>query len=74
MHYKNITTAIFIDRPNRYIANVSINGNTETVHEKKTEGVGNFFYPAQKSILPTSTLKVERPVMIFLPFARIMVC
>ncbi len=31
-----MTPAVFIDRPNRFIANVSINGTTETVHVKNT--------------------------------------
>ena len=36
MKYENVTPAIFIDRPNRFIANVSIDGTTETVHVKNT--------------------------------------
>ena len=36
MIYKNITKAIFIDRPNRFIAHVNANGNTEVVHVKNT--------------------------------------
>lgn len=36
MIYENVTPAVFIDRPNRFIANVSINGITETVHVKNT--------------------------------------
>ena len=36
MRYNNITQAIFLDRPNRFIANVDINGNKETVHVKNT--------------------------------------
>ncbi len=36
MKYQNITPAIFIDRPNRFIANVSVNGIAETVHVKNT--------------------------------------
>ena len=36
MKYNNITQAVFIDRPNRFIANVDINGHRETVHVKNT--------------------------------------
>ena len=32
MIYKNVTEAIFIDRPNRFIAHVNVNGSVETVH------------------------------------------
>ncbi|MGP1589218.1 MAG: hypothetical protein ACTTHL_04850 [Oribacterium sp.] len=34
LQYENITTGIFIDRPNRFIAHVEVNGRTETVHVK----------------------------------------
>lgn len=36
MKYKNIVKGEFISRPNRFIANVSLNGKTETVHVKNT--------------------------------------
>lgn len=36
MKYNNIHEAIFIDRPNRFIANVDINGKIEQVHVKNT--------------------------------------
>ena len=36
MKYKNVRPAIFIDRPNRFIANVEIDGVRETVHVKNT--------------------------------------
>lgn len=36
MKYNNITRAIFLDRPNRFIANVDIEGQIETVHVKNT--------------------------------------
>lgn len=36
MKYKNIIKAKFIDRPNRFIANVLIDGQKETVHVKNT--------------------------------------
>ena len=36
MQYQNITRATFISRPNRFIAQVEIEGRTETVHVKDT--------------------------------------
>lgn len=36
MKYENIKEAIFIERPNRFIANVCIDGNEEKVHVKNT--------------------------------------
>lgn len=36
MQYPNITKAEFIDRPNRFIANVTVDGHDETVHVKNT--------------------------------------
>lgn len=36
MKYPNIFKAAFIERPNRFIAQVSINGQRETVHVKNT--------------------------------------
>lgn len=36
MHYQKITQGTFIERPNRFIAKVLINGKEETVHVKNT--------------------------------------
>ena len=36
MRYENITRAIFLRRPNRFIAEVDIEGHRETVHVKNT--------------------------------------
>lgn len=36
MKYENVTHGIFIDRPNRFIAHVEVNGKPETVHVKNT--------------------------------------
>lgn len=36
MKYNKIVSGKFIDRPNRFIAHVDINGNIETVHVKNT--------------------------------------
>ena len=36
MNYDNITKAVFLRRPNRFIAEVDIEGHKETVHVKNT--------------------------------------
>ena len=36
MRYNNIRKAAFLDRPNRFIAHVELDGRTETVHVKNT--------------------------------------
>ena len=36
MKYKNVVKAEFISRPNRFIANVNLNGDIKTVHVKNT--------------------------------------
>ena len=36
MKYANITPGIFLDRPNRFLAHVDVEGRTETVHVKNT--------------------------------------
>ena len=36
MRYPNITPAVFLERPNRFIARVALDGTTETVHVKNT--------------------------------------
>ncbi len=36
MRYENVCRAVFLDRPNRFIAHAELNGKTETVHVKNT--------------------------------------
>ncbi len=36
MRYRNVISAVFVDRPNRFIAHVDIGGRRETVHVKNT--------------------------------------
>ena len=36
MTYDNVIRAVFIDRPNRFIAHAEVDGRTETVHVKNT--------------------------------------
>lgn len=43
MKYEHITEGRFIDRPNRFIAHVEINGQVETVHVKNTGRCRSFW-------------------------------
>ena len=52
--YKNITTAKFISRPNRFVAQVEINGRTETVHVKNTGRCKELLLPESNVILDKS--------------------
>lgn len=52
MHYKNIRKAIFMDRPNRFIAHVLLDGKTETVHVKNTGR-------CRELLLPEATVYLE---------------
>ena len=51
MRYSKITTGTFIDRPNRFIAHISIEGNIETVHVKNTGRCKELLLPGSKVIL-----------------------
>lgn len=54
MKYKNIYSATFISRPNRFIAIVEINGTTETVHVKNTGRCRELLIPGVKVMLEKS--------------------
>jgi len=51
MIYTNIVEGFFIDRPNRFIANVDINGAIETVHVKNTGRCREILIPGARVIL-----------------------
>ena len=51
MTYKNIVAGRFVDRPNRFIAHVEINGKVETVHVKNTGRCRELLLPGVKVIL-----------------------
>ncbi|MBQ0050893.1 MAG: DNA/RNA nuclease SfsA [Treponema sp.] len=51
MKYSKITIGKFIDRPNRFIANVEIEGKIETVHVKNTGRCKELLLPGSKVIL-----------------------
>ena len=53
MTYKNIVEGKFLSRPNRFIANVEINGKTETVHVKNTGR-------CRELLVPNATVFLEK--------------
>lgn len=54
MKYENICTGYFIDRPNRFIAHVEINGTVETVHVKNTGRCAELLQPGAEVYLQDS--------------------
>ncbi len=54
MKYPNITPAVFIDRPNRFTANVEINGRIKTVHVKNTGRCKELLIPGCRVYLTKS--------------------
>ena len=54
MNYPNTCEAIFIDRPNRFIAHVDLDGKIETVHVKNTGRCKELLLPGVKVILSKS--------------------
>lgn len=53
MTYKNIIKAVFIDRPNRFIARCEINEQVETVHVKNTGR-------CKELLIPVTTVFLEK--------------
>lgn len=49
--YSHIVTGNFIDRPNRFLAHVTVNGQTETVHVKNTGRCRELLVPGREVIL-----------------------
>ena len=45
MNYERIQKAVFLERPNRFIAYVQINGEKETVHVKNTGRCAELLIP-----------------------------
>ena len=54
MRYKNVVKAVFRDRPNRFIANVELDGRNETVHVKNTGRCRELLIPGCSVILAGS--------------------
>ena len=51
MRYRNVIPAAFIDRPNRFIADVEIGGRRETVHVKNTGRCRELLLPGAEVFL-----------------------
>ncbi|MCQ2592741.1 MAG: hypothetical protein MJ188_08140, partial [Treponema sp.] len=51
MNYKQIIRGVFIDRPNRFIAHVEIEGKVQTVHVKNTGRCKELLTPGSQVIL-----------------------
>lgn len=54
MRYENVIPAVFISRPNRFLANVSIDGGMETVHVKNTGRCKELLIPGAEVYLSRS--------------------
>ncbi len=57
MNYKTVIPAVFVSRPNRFIANVEIDGRKETVHVKNTGRCRELLLPGAEVYLS----KAENP-------------
>ena len=51
MQYENITRGIFLDRPDRFVARVDIDGKVETVHVKNTGRCRELLLPSAEVYL-----------------------
>ncbi len=54
MRYRKIVEGTFVDRPNRFIAHVEIDGNVETVHVKNTGRCKELLRPGARVYLEES--------------------
>jgi len=54
MYYSSIKHAVFLNRPNRFIAHVLVDGKEETVHVKNTGRCRELLVPQSKVILEVS--------------------
>lgn len=54
MKYKKTKKALFLDRPNRFIAHVELDGKTETVHVKNTGRCRELLIPGVSVIIEES--------------------
>ena len=51
LKYREIMDGIFLDRPNRFIAHVDVNGTVETVHVKNTGRCKELLLPGAAALL-----------------------
>ena len=54
MKYKNITYAKFLERPNRFVAYVELDGKVEKVHVKNTGRCQELLLPGSEVVLVKS--------------------
>ena len=54
MNYPNIREAVFLDRPNRFVARTELDGRVETVHVKNTGRCKELLLPGAMAILSKS--------------------
>ena len=54
MIYEHVVPAVFLDRPNRFIAHVSLDGRPETVHVKNTGRCRELLVPGSEVFLAVS--------------------
>ena len=62
MHYQNVRAAKFLDRPNRFIAHVELDGAVETVHVKNTGR-------CRELLIPGCTVYAQAPNRVFAEWA-----
>ena len=55
MRYEQVCEAVFLDRPNRFVARVSLAGETVTVHVKNTGRCRDLLVPGVRVILTPGT-------------------
>ena len=60
MRYPNVREAVFLDRPNRFVAHVDLDGVAETVHVKNTGRCRELLIPGRRVILSSSDNPARR--------------
>ena len=61
MHYSNCTAGTFLSRPNRFVAQVALDGRTETCHVKNTGRCRELLIPGCRVYLPRSDNPARKP-------------
>ena len=59
MKYDRIRKAVFIERPNRFIAHVDLEGKRETVHVKNTGRCAELLVPGTEVYIQESSLSED---------------
>lgn len=60
MKYQNVVGADFVERPNRFVATVKINGESETVHVKNTGRCKELLIPGCRVYLEKSANQTRK--------------